>query len=120
MYLCGTVRLPCPWPGVYFWSCALCSWGILVHPLAILLADFMVIADTRVSIPLIYVTWWIMTMAFSVVMWSRLHLIMPNTRHLRWVLYMIIFTTVCISIPSMVIGPMSVSTSLKCVYGPAC
>src|SRR5262245_28541853 len=68
----------------------------------------MVIKDTRVSIPLIYITWWIMTIAFSVVMWSRLHLIMPNTKYLRWVLYMIIFTTLCISIPSMVIGPMSV------------
>lgn len=79
-----------------------------MHPLAILLADFMVIKDTRVSIPLIYITWWIMTMSFSVVMWSRLHLIMRNSKYLRWVLYMIICTTLFISIPSMVIGPMSV------------
>ncbi|PVH94513.1 hypothetical protein DM02DRAFT_602382 [Periconia macrospinosa] len=93
--------------GVYFWSCVVCSWGIFLHPLAILLADFQVIQDTRIGIPLIYITWWIMTMAFSVVMWSRLHLIMPNTKYLRWVLYMIIFTTLFISIPSMVIGPMS-------------
>lgn len=56
-----------------------------------------------------------MTMAFSVVMWSRLHLIMPNSKYLRWVLYMIIFTTLCISIPSMVIGPMSVRPPYICV-----
>ncbi|CAI6340745.1 unnamed protein product [Periconia digitata] len=93
--------------GIYFWSCVVCSWGILLHPLAILLADFQVIADTRIGIPLIYITWWIMTLSFSVVMWSRLHLIMPNSKYLRWVLYMMIFTTVFISIPSMVIGPMS-------------
>ena len=29
--------------GIYFWSCVLSSWGILLHPLAIILADFQVI-----------------------------------------------------------------------------
>ncbi|KAF2120344.1 hypothetical protein BDV96DRAFT_674664 [Lophiotrema nucula] len=93
--------------GIYFWSCAICSWGILLHPLAIILADFQVILDTRVSIPFIYLSWWLMTIPFSAVMYSRLHLIMANWKHLRWVLYLILFTTLFVSVPSMVMGPMS-------------
>ncbi|KAF2731315.1 hypothetical protein EJ04DRAFT_545262 [Polyplosphaeria fusca] len=93
--------------GVYFWSCALCSWGILLHPLAIIFADFQVIRNMKVSIALIYLSWWLMTIPFSAVMYSRLHLIMANSKYIRWVLYMIIATTLVISLPSMVIGPMS-------------
>ncbi|KAF2262559.1 hypothetical protein CC78DRAFT_561255 [Lojkania enalia] len=94
--------------GLYFWSCALCTWGLILHPLAIMLADFMVIKDPRVSVPLIYLSWWLMTIPFSLVMYSRLNLIMSSHKYiLRGVLCMIIFTTLCVSIPSMVLGPWS-------------
>jgi hypothetical protein len=93
--------------GLYFWSCALCSWGIFTHALFIILADFQAIVDPRVSVPLIYVSWWFMVVFQSLVMYSRLHLVMTSRIILRCVLYMIIFTTVIISIPSLVTGPMS-------------
>ncbi|KAF2732608.1 hypothetical protein EJ04DRAFT_396143, partial [Polyplosphaeria fusca] len=94
--------------GLYFWSCVVCSWGLILNPIAIMLADFMVIRNPAVSIPLVYVSWWLLTIPFSLVMYSRLHLIMSdNRRVLNAVLYMIIFTTVFISIPSMIMGPWS-------------
>jgi len=40
----------------------------------------------------------------SVVLYSRLHLVIANPNHHRYVLYMIIFTTLCISLPTMGLG----------------
>lgn len=95
--------------GLYFWSCALCSWGVMIQPLTILMADFQVWTNLYVSIVLIYLSWWIMVIPQSLVLYSRLHLVMRNAKLLQWVLYMIIFDTVVFSIPTIVLGVIAVS-----------
>lgn len=62
--------------GLYFWSCALCSWGVILQSLFIILADFGVWTDLKGSITMIYLTWLIMVVPQSWVLYSRLHLIM--------------------------------------------
>ncbi|KAL7629083.1 hypothetical protein AAE478_000601 [Parahypoxylon ruwenzoriense] len=42
---------------LYFWSFALCSWGITLQPLFIVLADFDVWTNLKGSITMIYLTW---------------------------------------------------------------
>ncbi|KAI9784428.1 MAG: hypothetical protein M1816_000852 [Peltula sp. TS41687] len=105
--------------GLYFWSCALCSWGVMLQPLTILMADFQVWKNLYVSIILIYLSWWIMVIPQSLVLYSRLHLVMRNTKHLRWVLYMIVFDTVVFSIPTIVLGVMAQASPKAASLGPA-
>ena len=62
--------------GLYFWSCALCSWGVILQPLFIILADFGVWTNHRAAVTMIYLTWLIMVAPQSWVLYSRLHLIM--------------------------------------------
>jgi hypothetical protein len=95
--------------GLYFWSCALCSWGVILQPLTIMMTDFGVWTDLKVSIPLIYLSWWIMVIPQSLVLYSRLFLVVRNPRHLKWVLYLIIFTAIVFSIPTIIIGVLAVS-----------
>ncbi|KAL2793074.1 hypothetical protein BJX66DRAFT_339133 [Aspergillus keveii] len=62
--------------GLYFWSCALVSWGVALH------ANFNVWNKDQLvpSIILIYLTWIMMVVPQSWVLYSRLHLIMSNDR----------------------------------------
>ncbi|EEH04332.1 integral membrane protein [Histoplasma capsulatum G186AR] len=96
--------------GLYFWSCALSSWGIILQPLCMTLFDFGVLKQPWVAMVLIYATWWIMVVPQAVVLYSRLHLVIWNRQHLRYVLYMIIFTVVFISIPTMLLGIFAVES----------
>ncbi|OJD16804.1 hypothetical protein AJ78_03047 [Emergomyces pasteurianus Ep9510] len=90
--------------GLYFWSCCLCSWGIIVHPLCMILLDFGILKQPWVALVLIYITWWIMVVPQAVVLYSRLHLVICNRKHLRYVLYMIVFTVIFVSIPTVILG----------------
>ncbi|EMR63467.1 putative integral membrane protein [Eutypa lata UCREL1] len=71
--------------GLYFWSCALGSWGVILQPLFIILADFGVWHHLTGSITMIYLTWLIMVVPQSWVLYSRLHLIMHEEAALRWI-----------------------------------
>ncbi|KAF2739583.1 hypothetical protein EJ04DRAFT_457644, partial [Polyplosphaeria fusca] len=103
--------------GLYFWSCLVSSWGVLIQPLAIILADFGVWKDALGAITVIYLSWWMMVVPQSFVLYSRLHLVLSNTKRLRWVLYMVIFTTIVFSIPTMIVGILA-QTSMKNLGSP--
>ncbi|KAF2108377.1 hypothetical protein BDV96DRAFT_504635 [Lophiotrema nucula] len=103
--------------GLYYWSCLLCSWGVLTQPLAIILADFGVWKDHLAAIVIIYLSWWAMVVPQSFVLYSRLYLVMSNTTRLRWVLYVIIGVTVVFSFPTIIIGILA-QTSMKASLGP--
>ncbi|KAI0477222.1 hypothetical protein GGR56DRAFT_665323 [Xylariaceae sp. FL0804] len=90
--------------GLYFWACALCSWGVILQPLFILLADFGVWTELRSSITMIYATWLIMVVPQSWILYSRLHLIMRETAALRWIKIVLIFTSIALSVPTTVAG----------------
>lgn len=95
--------------GVYFWSCALGSWGIILQPLFIILADFGVWKDRVPSIVMIYLTWLIMVVPQSWVLYSRLHLLMDREKLLQTIKVILIFNSIVFSIPTIVIGTIAVS-----------
>ncbi|KAF2201221.1 hypothetical protein GQ43DRAFT_487779 [Delitschia confertaspora ATCC 74209] len=96
--------------GLYFWSCALFSWGIILQPLCIILADFGVWKDLKGSITPIYLDWWLIVIPQALVMYSRLHLVVCSRRYLRWVLSLIIFDIVVFFIPTIIICILAQAT----------
>lgn len=96
--------------GLYFWSCALTSWGVILQPLFIILGDFGVWKAPVPSITLIYLTWFIMVVPQSWVLYSRLHLLLDNRSLQRAIKYILIFNSIVFSIPTIVLGTISVST----------
>jgi hypothetical protein len=97
------------WRGLYFWSCALCSWGVILQPLFIILADFGVWKNLTGSITLIYLTWFLMVVPQSWVLYSRLHLIVQRQMVLRVIWVILIFNSVVFSVPTIIIGTIAVS-----------
>ncbi|RYP70240.1 hypothetical protein DL771_005627 [Monosporascus sp. 5C6A] len=100
--------------GLYFWACALASWGVILQPLFIVLADFGVWIEPFVAaITLIYLTWLIMVVPQSWVLYSRLHLIMQDERVLRWIKAALLFNSVVFSVPTIVLGVIAQATSIN-------
>ncbi|KAI9151911.1 hypothetical protein HJFPF1_09124 [Paramyrothecium foliicola] len=95
--------------GLYFWSCALCSWGVILQPLFIILADFQIWPNLLGSIIMIYLTWFIMVVPQSWVLYSRLHLIVQNQKLLRIIMIVLSFNSIIFSVPTIVIGTVAAS-----------
>ncbi|OAR01580.1 hypothetical protein LLEC1_00871 [Akanthomyces lecanii] len=93
--------------GLYFWACALVSWGVMFQPMFMILANFEVWRDPIPSLIMIYITWFILVVPQSWVLYSRLHLLMRNTKTLRIIKYVLIFNSIVFSIPTMVLGTLA-------------
>ncbi|KAK8007779.1 mannose-6-phosphate isomerase [Apiospora arundinis] len=100
------------WRGLYFWSCALESWGVILQPLFIILADFGVWTDLKGSIVMIYLTVFLMVVPQSWVLFSRLHLLTHNTTLLRYIRLLLLFTSVVLPLPTIVIGTLTQATAM--------
>ena len=96
--------------GCYFWSLLLSSASIIPHCIGYVLLFF---SDTNryVCVSLIIFSWWFMVTGQSVVLWSRLHLVLQNTKVLWAILWMIIVDFFLFQIPTSVFlfGAVSVS-----------
>ncbi|KAI8953638.1 integral membrane protein [Xylaria longipes] len=90
--------------GLYFWSCALGSWGVILQSLFIILADFGVWTDLKGSITFIYLSWVLMVIPQSWVLYSRLYLLMQHDSMLRWVRAALIFNTIVFGITTIPLG----------------
>ncbi|TWU73483.1 hypothetical protein ED733_000775 [Metarhizium rileyi] len=99
--------------GMYFWSCALSSWGIILQCVLIVLADFGVWKDLLPAIILIYLTWCMMVVPQGWMLYSRLHLLMQSKKTLLILKYIILFNSVVFSIPTMVIGTLAQATTVN-------
>ncbi len=95
--------------GVYFWSAALSSWGVVLQPLGIILADYGIWTDLKAAIVFIYLTWLIMVVPQSWLLYSRLHLMVSNETILKWIKIILIFTSIVFSVPTIIIGTIAVS-----------
>lgn len=90
--------------GLYFWSFLVATWGIPFYAAGFLL-KFVVGSSTRILIVvLISIGWCCMVTGQSVVLYSRLHLVLWNQTYLRFVLAMIIFDAVVCHIPTIVMA----------------
>ena len=76
--------------GLYFWSLLASSWGIIIHALAFLAKFFEVWKNNYICVTFVIIGWYLMVTGQSLVLYSRLHLVMHNKQKVRWVLYMII------------------------------
>ena len=94
--------------GVYFWSLLIASWGIIPYSLGFLLKFFDITTswDKYISVILLTVGWYTMVTGQSVVLWSRLHLLLTGARGaqvLKWTKYMIIVDAVILHVPTTVL-----------------
>lgn len=90
--------------GLYFWSLfASCAVGLIPYSLGFLLKFFELTSATWLSVTFLTIGWWTMVTGQSIVLYSRLHLVLSNQRILRRVLIMILVDAVCLHIPTTVL-----------------
>jgi hypothetical protein len=89
--------------GLYFWSFIVATFGIAPHTVGFILKFFGVTVWWAPLI-LISIGWVAMVSGQSLVLYSRLHLVAGNGKRIRWVLYMIIFDAIVLSIPDIILA----------------
>jgi hypothetical protein len=89
--------------GLYFLSLLLASWGVVFYGIGFLFKYFEVVQNEFVNVAFITIGWWCMVTGQSVVLYSRLHLIVLNEKLLRLILRMIIVDAVILHIPTTVL-----------------
>ncbi|OGE49152.1 hypothetical protein PENARI_c023G07816 [Penicillium arizonense] len=91
------------WRGLYFWS-LLASGCIGVVPYSIgFLIKFFTQTDSVLSVTVLTIGWWTMVTGQSVVLYSRLHLVLRDERVLRRVLRLIIVNFFLLHIPTTIL-----------------
>lgn len=95
-------------PSLYFWACLLCSWGIFVHCISILLSNFH-LWTSYWSIVVIHVSWLTYVIFQSLVLYSRLSLVLFKARVGRYVLGMILVNAVVFGLSTVVFGLVAAS-----------
>jgi hypothetical protein len=98
--------------GVYFWSLLVTSYSLIVNTIGFLLFFFTHVSPF-VAVTVIVLGWCCMVTGHSIVLWSRLHLVLQNPRLLRAILYLIIFNAVTLHTTTIVLMYGSVSTNTR-------
>jgi hypothetical protein len=76
---------------VYFWSIIVTTSGIHIYTTAVILTYFGISHSRELTLALLNIGWICMISGFSMVLWSRLHLIISNKRFLTATLCIIFF-----------------------------
>ena len=87
---------------LYFWSLLVTSWGIMSHSLGIILKWFVGSCPWQVHTAFASFGWWGMVTGQSLVLYSRLHIVVRDQRILRAVLAMIIVDFCIFQVPTTV------------------
>lgn len=87
---------------LYFWSMLTATLGILVHSIVVLLRYYSLGPNLPLAV-LTCVGWYGMVTGQSVVLYSRLHLIITDSAKTRWVLVMILINFCILHIPVTVL-----------------
>ncbi|KAL8830173.1 MAG: hypothetical protein Q9170_005859 [Blastenia crenularia] len=85
---------------IYFWSLLITSWGIMSHSLGIILKWFVGSCPWYVNTAFASFGWWGMVTGQSLVLYSRLHLVIRSPKVLRSVLIMIVFNFCIFQVPT--------------------
>ncbi|KAI1428772.1 hypothetical protein F5Y12DRAFT_799878 [Xylaria sp. FL1777] len=83
---------------LYFWSAICANTGILLLSLFLLLRFFGIVSPGPISV-FLGIVWWCMVTGQSLMLYSRLNLVMCDPRKLRWLLCMIVAIFLFIQIP---------------------
>jgi hypothetical protein len=105
--------------GLYFWSLLIASWGVVFYGIGFLFKFFQVISNDYVNVVFITIGWWCMITGQSVVLYSRLHLIVLNEKLLKLILKMIIVDAIIFHVPTTVLtfGSNSHTHTTQFVHG---
>ncbi|KAI1144626.1 hypothetical protein F5Y05DRAFT_33541 [Hypoxylon sp. FL0543] len=91
------------WRGVYFWSVLGTTWGVTIHAVGFVLKFCVPEANWVLSTVLSEIGWVAEVFGFSIVLWSRLHLVVRSRPGiLRFVLAMIIVDEFVFGVPTIV------------------
>ncbi|KAI1772532.1 hypothetical protein F4818DRAFT_426272 [Hypoxylon cercidicola] len=91
------------WHGIYFWSVLCTTWGVTLHAIGFILKFCVPQCNWILATVLAEIGWVGMVSGFSVVLWSRLHLVIVSyPRILRIVLVMIVIDGVLFHVPTIV------------------
>ncbi|KAF8859980.1 hypothetical protein BDZ45DRAFT_741835 [Acephala macrosclerotiorum] len=85
--------------GLYFWSFIVATWGIVPHTVGFIFKFFDITSVWWAPVLLVAVGWPAMVSGQSLVLYSRLHLVVRDEKRIRWVLYLIIFDAIVVGIP---------------------
>lgn len=89
--------------GLYFYSFNLATYGILVYSLGFLFKATLSVKGTYAYVTMIAIGWMAMVLGQSLVLWSRLHLVLRHQFVLRVVLWIIIINSICVFVPILVL-----------------
>lgn len=89
--------------GLYFWSFVTATNGIVPHSIGFMLKNILNSHQFGLYITLVAVGWVPMVTGQSLVLYSRLHLLLWNTLYLRLVLAMIIINAIVLHIPIIIL-----------------
>ncbi|KAI4865280.1 hypothetical protein F4820DRAFT_303697 [Hypoxylon rubiginosum] len=91
------------WRGIYFWSVLCTTWGVTLHAVGFILKFCVPQCNWILATVIAEIGWVGMVTGFSVVLWSRLHLVIASyPRILRVVLAMIIIDGFLFHVPTIV------------------
>jgi hypothetical protein len=88
--------------GLYYWSLQAATWGIATYLLGFVLEYFQVIKLDMLCISPVVFGWYFMVTGQSVVLYSRLGLLVKSSMKMRWILIMIIANAIISHIPTSV------------------
>ncbi|KAF5866510.1 hypothetical protein ETB97_011395 [Aspergillus alliaceus] len=89
--------------GCYFWSLLVASACVGIHALGFLLFVFVIGVTPYISLTIAVFSWCGMVTGQSLVLWSRLHLVLYHPRILRGVLWMIVADAILLHTPIIVL-----------------
>ncbi|KAG8533917.1 uncharacterized protein KY384_001658 [Bacidia gigantensis] len=98
----GVSRLFKKYNGLYYWSILISSWGIVLHTVGYILKWWAPGSPWALNTCFNLFGWSMMVTFQSLVLYSRLHLVILNWRILRAVLILIIFTAITVETPQWV------------------
>ncbi|OAQ62466.1 hypothetical protein VFPPC_06909 [Pochonia chlamydosporia 170] len=85
--------------GLYFWSFIIANWGTLLHGIGFTLKYFQIVTNGFFYGTISLIGWYAMVTGQSVVLYSRLHLVLKNQTWLRAILVMIIVNAIICHVP---------------------
>ncbi|KAA8648053.1 hypothetical protein EYZ11_006107 [Aspergillus tanneri] len=98
--------------GWYFWSLLFASCSLIPHCLGYIFYIFPLGISTYISVTLIILSWCVMVTGHSLVLWSRLSLVLQAHRVLSAILIMIIIDAIIFHIPTTVLMYGSLSSQV--------
>ncbi|KAI1411526.1 hypothetical protein F5Y13DRAFT_191143 [Hypoxylon sp. FL1857] len=104
---------------LYFWSMLVCCMGILIQEISASLRVLRLAPNMPMAV-IASLGWWMMTTGQSLVLYSRLHLVISCPHKLRWILVIIATTFFTVQLPTSItfIGMNAIPKNKPDIFTP--